>query len=138
MMNVMSGAGNPTGETQFFNENGILVTNARIVVGSTVYPLGHVTSATPITEPAKKMGPAALAVFGLLSAMASIFVKAPGILWLALPLLFGGGIAFVFAKAKHYLFVTTSAGRITLMSTNDAMAVQRLSAAISQAMIARG
>ncbi len=136
-MNMASGQGQQ-GETNFFNERDIFVSNARIVVGSTTYPLGHVTSVTPFTIPPKRTWPIVCVVAGAIMLVGALRTTDGGAIATGLLFVAGGALALVIRKPKHGVYITTSAGRVELLATNDIQFAQRLSGALGQAMVARG
>jgi Family of unknown function (DUF6232) len=138
MMHMAPAQAPQLSETTFFSEREIFVSNARIVVKSTTYPLGHVTSVTPFTIPPKRAWPIVCVVLGTMMTLGALSSKAYAVIALGLPMLLGGVLVLVIRKAKHAVYITTSAGRVELLATDDIQFAQRLSAALSQAMIARG
>jgi hypothetical protein len=122
-------------ETTFFNDRGIMVSSTRIVVGNTTYPLRGVTSVTPTVVKPGRVGPVLAIAFGVLGLVGSHFKTGAIVLGL---IFIGPGIALLLRKPTHKLHVTTTAGIVEVISTDDSQFAQALAASLNNAIIARG
>jgi hypothetical protein len=113
-------------ETIFFQDDDILVTDARFVVGSQTYAMRGITSVRGIEITPDKAAPIFLIITGLLLLL--VFV---GIVFI------GFGIYFLIKqKPKFAVVLTTSAGEVTAFVNRDSNLVGDVLEALNQAIVA--
>jgi hypothetical protein len=129
-------------ERVFFNENGVLVSNARFVTKTATYALAQISSVRMATVQTGG-GPVAY----LLTAVAGIAAAALfGFMHFPLGFMAGAAVGFVglvgapFAKKTfaHHIFITTSAGEVPGLFDNDEALIGRIHDALMRSIIERG
>lgn len=138
-------------EQTYFNENNIVVTNARFITREQTFAMGQVSAVRAAADPWFRMnwvmtGGVGLGVFGLgamllLSVLTSdvpgqstgcpLFTLACGAVLLAL------GVYFYFQR-YYAIVVATSGGNISALKSKDPKFILRVVAALNEALIARG
>lgn len=134
----------PVMETTFFSEQGVYLSNARLTLGHTTYPLRHITTVQPFTIEPKYQGP----IFGVLGGVfltiaslngfssAAIVTPLVGVL-MGIAMIVISAIAARAAKATHGVFAVLISGhRIPLLATTDLYQVDRLVRGANYALLA--
>ncbi|HEX3741727.1 MAG TPA: DUF6232 family protein [Terriglobales bacterium] len=125
-------------ETSFYtDEQGVRVTSARLIVESTTYAMGNITSVRRTIEEPSRAGP--------------IFVGAFGVLFLAVGFEQGAGLAIFSAfllgiavlwwkgqKTYYGLRIASSSGESTPISSIHKERIDKIVQAVNEAVIDRG
>jgi len=121
-------------EQTFFNQNGISVTNARVVIGGQTYAMSGITSVRSIEERPSRKGPIILGIVGIII----MFVGELSAIILGL-ILAGIAIAwFIAKKPTYFVGLVTASGESRALSSKDADYISKIVNAINEAIIARG
>lgn len=130
----------------FLSEGGIVVSKTRFVAGVQTFALANITSVTPVQLPPRRGKWAVLLIVGLLVALFGISLinddesKAGG----AFVITFGGAmfLGAIFgiftARPSYAVFLNTAGGEMKTCHSRDGTFVQRVVAALNQAIVARG
>ena len=120
-------------EQNFFNQNGVTVTNARAIIGGTTYSMANITSVSLGMKPASRGGGILLAMIGGLIAAASDGGKGFGVLMLLV------GIAWaVLAKADYIVKLGSAGGETHALTSTDKPFIEQVVGALNNAIIHRG
>ena len=121
-------------EENFFDQDGISVTDKRVVIGGQTYALSAISSVRFIEEqPSRKvpiiLGIVGMAMWGLNSAALTIF----GLF------LVGGAVAkFIYQKPTYSVGLVTTSGDSRAISSKEKGYISKIVNAINEAIIARG
>jgi hypothetical protein len=129
-------------EQTFFNEGGVLVTNARFVSQGQTHAISGITSVKRVkTEPSKK-GPVILIVIAILAILGAIgsggASKDVGTVIFMVLLLIGGIAWFLALKPTFYVVLSSASGEQKAHYCKDVGAIEKIVEAINNAIIARG
>jgi hypothetical protein len=111
-------------------EQGIIVSTARFVVGTTTYPLAGITAVSTSAIKPKYLLPLILILFGL----PLLPAKAP----LGLPLLLAGIAIIVLSKKRFVVRMATAGGQVDALASKDRAYIERVVSALNTAIIQRG
>jgi hypothetical protein len=133
-------------EQTFLNEPNVYVSNTRVVIYGTTYSTANITSVRKHYTPARNGCAIVLIVLGafwLLGALAMAFGSNSGDneaagLVVALMVVVVGIVWFRLAKATYHVMLATAAGERQGLSSQDGAQVDRVTAAIAEAIIFRG
>jgi uncharacterized protein YunC (DUF1805 family) len=117
-------------ETVVFDENNVKVTNARFIVNEQTYAMNGVTSVKRFEKKPPRIVPIIIGVAGLGAMSASIIV---GLLILAAA--FG---IWKIQKAQYSVVLSTSSGEAQALTSPDRPYIERVIAALNDAIIKRG
>lgn len=117
-------------ETVVFEENNVKVTNTRFIVDGQTYAMNGVTSVKRFEKKPPRVLPVIVGIFGLATMAASIFV---GIAILAAAY----GI-WVSQKEEYSVLLSTSSGAAQALTSKDRVYIERVIAALNEAIINRG
>lgn len=121
-------------EQTFFNQNGITVTNARVIMGGQTYAMSGITSVRSIEEVPSRKGSIILGIIGILV----MIVAKPMAILIGL-ILVGIAVAwFIATKPTYYVGLVTAAGESRALNSKDAEYISNIVNAINEAIIARG
>ena len=134
-------------ETLLLSEPGLLVTTARLVVGSLTYPIATITSVAPFTVTADMRGPNAAVVLGLVVNLAAVVATKMGTEnkcgWLFVVAVIGS-IAFCWGlyqartrQTVHGISVATASMQVRVFHSPDLARAHRLLGALNQAIASR-
>ena len=125
-------------ERVFLQEGHVSVSSARFVVGAQTYPMANVSSVKAFASPPN----VTLQVLMLLAAIVwtiSILARSAwGELFFSVALLVLGIVLLKVAKTTHPVALTTSAGEVRPVSAYDKAYIDRIVAALNQAVVSRG
>lgn len=126
VVSVAPAAAAAPAEAVFFNEQGVFVSSARVVVEGQTYALRNITSVR-----ARKDGPPILA---------SIVVFVFGLFWMGVSewstlAVWAVGIPAVWFFRKHHVAIATAAGEQRALSSRDGSFVRRIVEAINSAIV---
>lgn len=148
--------GNKSHEDVYFDERGVLVTNARFVAAGRTFAMRHVTSTRFVVIPPNKRlalrwlyfgGHVAIGGLLLIWGIFGTFTIGDRLAMLAVALaLLGGGLGFSVRAYKmslklrplYVVVVSTSGGEVQALRDNDERFVRRVIEAINRVLIARG
>ncbi|MDQ2821298.1 MAG: DUF6232 family protein [Pseudomonadota bacterium] len=117
-------------ETIVFEENNVKVTNARFVVNDQTYAMNGVTSVKRFEKKPPRIVPIVIAVGSLVAMSASVIV---GLIILAAAI----GI-WKIQKAQYSVVLSTSSGEAQALTSPDRPYIERVIAALNNAIITRG
>lgn len=132
-------------EQLLLEEQGVIVTDARIVVPGRTYAVAHVTSVATARVQAGLLGPALVFAVGVLVSVLAFNGLAYGrasmgaafLVILALGLL-GGAVLLRVAPWRPYLLLLhTAGGEREVLSHRDRAFVRRVKGAVSEALVLR-
>lgn len=131
-------------ERAFLNADGVYVSNTRVVIHGTTYAMANITSVRKHVVPASN-GCAALliavAAIGIVGALATALTNsgdAWGGVFLCGILLLIGVLWFRSLKTKYHLMLATAGGERQGLSSEDQTVVDRVTAAVADAIVHRG
>ena len=131
-------------ERVFLNERGVFVSVSRVIIGGTTYSTTNITSVGKRTESAKVGCAVALIVFGILvlpvAALRMTESTVNGLLvgvFAAAMLALGVYLAKK-AKPKQILVFASASGESRALISTDAAWVDRVLAAVNEAIVSRG
>jgi hypothetical protein len=123
---------NPTQETVLLSENGIRVTNVRFIVDGETYAMSGITSIKTEVDHPSKIGPIIAIIAGLLI----LTQRGTGVLGIVIAVV---GIFWFRSKVTEYTISLTSAsGERTPYRSTDKAFVDKVVAAINEAIVHRG
>ena len=121
-------------EKTFLNQNGVSVTNSRIIIGGQTFAMSNITSVRMIEETPSYKGPLILGAIGILPMLSGdgggIGV---GLLLIALAAIW----AFT-KKAKYFVGLMTAAGESKALNSEDQNYIGSIVQAVNDAIIERG
>ena len=121
-------------EKAFFNQDGISVSNTRIVIGGQTFALNNITSVRTLVEQPSRKGPIILGIVGILSMMTG----EGALIMLGLALIAGAVFWWMSTKTEYYVALTTAAGESKALSNKDEQYVDKIVQALNDAIIERG
>lgn len=135
---------NAVQEVTYFVAPGVLVTSARFVVGSQLYPISGITSVSAQT----KLGDRLIWYIGAsLFLLPAIAIVVGGLLFgsltvatFAVPLIVIGVIVVLIGRSVrdvHSVWITTSGMQIAAITHRDLGAIQQVVSALHQAIVSR-
>jgi hypothetical protein len=125
-------------ETTFLSEPGLVITSARAIVGSAMYPMAGITSVRAVRE-ARSVAPILMALgLGLFGILATIGepCRILGIL-----MLFGAmGCVLLYAMGtdRWWVVIGTAGGEVKAVCYNREDQAQRVVGALNHAIVSRG
>ncbi len=130
----------PAMEKEFYRDSGVLVTNARFVVGPHTFTMAGVTSVTSFTEPPSHKGPVALIVLGLLLSLGGCAQGARGTwgVFFGLFVVAGGVWWFTKRRPTYYVLLHSASGEAKPLNSQNADYIGKVVQALNNAIIYRG
>lgn len=133
-------------ERSFLNDGGVYVSNTRIIIHGTTYATANVTSVRKQIVPANRGCALILAIFSALGVVSILPVALArndvGEAWMSFffcAILLIVGIAwFRSQKPSYHLMLATAGGERQGLTSKDEAVVDRVTAAIADAIIHRG
>jgi len=118
-------------EEQVIYENGgVKVSNARLIMPAQTYAMSGITSVTTREFTPSKKGPIIVAIIGILL----FFAK-----WFLGLIVVGVAVAWwVLSKSKFTLFLSSASGENEALTSSNRDFILEVEEAVNQAMIARG
>ena len=117
-------------EKTFFQYEGVQVTNARFVVDGQTFAMNNVTSVKPLEKKPNRLGPVILVVLGLLPAIngeyGGLLVSLIGAVWFALQ------------KTVYHVMLHTAGGETSALKTYQREYLDKVVAALNNAIVHRG
>lgn len=121
-------------ETEFFNSENTVVTNARFIVDGQTYAMNGVTSVKQGIKPADKKTGIWLVVIGII-----LFLAASGGAKLIGLVLLGVGAWLIYkAKPIASVILQSSSGEVQALSSENLSFISNVVSALNQAIIHRG
>jgi len=125
-------------ERNFFNEDGVSVTNARFIVNNQTYAMSGVTSVKSFKEEPSRTAPMVLIVVGILLALGSFGGGSSGGVIISL-LLIGGAIWWwISQKPLYSVLLNSSSGESKALSSKDGEFISKVVSALNDSIIHRG
>ncbi len=128
-----------TEETTFYSDNqGVRVTNTRLIVDNTTHAMANIASVATTTTNPSYTGPLLLIAAGVIMFLATIGGRSPesaiiGVIVVALGVLWWRG-----KKPTYHLRITSSSGESNALWSKNRNYVDKVVQAINEAMIHRG
>lgn len=120
-------------EVPLYNDGQVVVTTARFVVGSTLYPIRGITAVQPVVIPANRSGGIITALVGLCILMIAV-MKEDGGFGLIGVIVTGVGVAVaVAAKATYIVRAWIAGGQVDAVASPDWARIQQIVAALHRA-----
>jgi hypothetical protein len=124
-------------ETNFYSDNGVRVTNARIIIGQTTYAMLNVTSVMTAEERPSKLGAIVTLVIGGLMFVSGL-KNTPGIALLGVLMLGVGGLWLKGLKTKYHLRISSASGEANAVTDTNKQRIDSIVQAVNEAIIGRG
>ena len=135
-----SAAAAPAAEKTFYENNGVLITNARCVAFGETYAMSGVTSVAAFRTVPSKFGPIVLMIFGTVMFFGSFSQIPQTLLGLLVgPLIFAAGLAWF--KSRKDIFTVklhTAGAENTFVSSKDQAFADEVVAALNDVIVHRG
>jgi len=117
-------------EKQFFSYEDVKVTNARFVNGNQTYAMSNITSVKSFVQKPSRLGGIIVLVMGL-----AIVMNTP-IVGLAIA---GSAAVYLFQqKTKYHIMLATASGEVSALTTHQSDYLQKVVAALNEAIVYRG
>lgn len=117
-------------EKVFFDYDGVKVTNARFVVDGQTYAMSNITSVSPHENKPSRVGPIIFIAIGILIAVQEpplgLIFGLPGVIW------------WFLQKSSFHILLRTSGGETSALNSNQREYVDKVVAALNDAIIHRG
>lgn len=134
-----------TEEHSFLNDGGVYVSNTRIVIQGTTYATANITSVRKHIVPAKSGCAVVIVIFGALGAVGGLMTALGGnrsdqwTPFIMCAILLIAGILWLRSlHPTYHLMLATAGGERQGMTSNDEGVVDRVSSAITDAIVHRG
>ena len=124
-------------EQIFFDEAGIKITSARMVVPGQVHSLRDVQAVHAVVSRHDRVLPLIIMTPGLVLGVGGLFRQSGAAAFLGLMLLVVGGIAWRFQDIVHRVILTGPAGETVALVNPDLVLVERVVIATSAALVER-
>lgn len=131
-------------ENVFLDDGQMFVSNSRVVLSGTTYSTANITSVKKYDIPAKKGGPHAVIVLGVLALFGGFIKFSESFLTGLSGVLLAGGflvLGIIWSKSRRweYLVILTSASsEAEALRSQDEAIIDRVVAAVSEAIVSRG
>lgn len=120
-------------EQVFLNENGVSVSNSRMMYEGQTHAMSGITSVKSFEKKPSRTGPIILIVIGVLLLAAGKSAIIGALFFL------GGGIAWwVSQKADYSVLLTSASGEAKAYSSKDGEFVRKIVNAVNEAIVHRG
>ena len=117
-------------EKVFFEYDGVKVTNARFVVDGQTYAMSNITSVSPHEKKPSRVGPIIFIAAGVLLALQApplgLIFGLPGVIW------------WFFQKSGFHILLRTAGGETSALKSNQRDYVEKVVAALNNAIVHRG
>jgi len=133
-----------TEERSFLNNGGVYVSNTRVVIHGTTYATANITSVRKHMVPAKSGCAVVMVILGALGAIGGLTTALSGnngdqwTPFIMCAILLIAGIVWLRSLHPTYLMLATAGGERQGMQSNDEGVVDRVTAAIADAIVHRG
>ena len=117
-------------EKTFFQYEGVHVTNARFVVDGQTFAMNNVTSIKPLERKPNRIGPILLIIVGALPAINGVYEG------LVLSLI--GAAWFALLKTVYHVMLHTAGGETSALKTHQKEYLEKVVAALNNAIVHRG
>lgn len=130
-----------TKEQMIYSDNPVVVTNMRVSIGGTTYPLQNITSVKVLFTPPRLVKPILLLVVGLiilLAAFAELDGKtpAPFAVYILAGGMIGGAILWMCnAKTMYHVGLSSASGEIHALTSKDKAYIERIVLSINKAIV---
>lgn len=125
-------------EETLYEDASCKVTTTRAIIGGTTYALANITSVKAEVDPAKRGLGIALAVIGGLAVAFGFGPMGNEGIAVGVVLLVAGITAVALAKASYHVTIGTAGGEVHALTSRDKLVVQRVTAALNEAIVKRG
>ena len=117
-------------EKTFFEYEGVRVTNTRFIVDGQTFAMNNITSVKPLEQKPNRLLPGLLIVLGVLPALNGAYG--------ALVLAAIGGIWWAMQKTTYHIMLHTAGGETSALKTHQQEYLQKVDAALNNAIVHRG
>lgn len=126
-------------ETSFYaDQNGVRVTDKRVILGDTTYALANITSVSTTIEKPSLTGPILFIGIGVLLLLGAASGGNSGVLAVfGVPLLLLGVIWYRGCKPRWHLRIASASGESTPLQSTNQQWISSIAQAINEAMIHR-
>jgi Family of unknown function (DUF6232) len=118
-------------ETTFFQDAGATVTNTRFITGGQTHALSGITSVSAYTREPNRVAPVIVGFIGLLLLIGGSVAG-------ALPFLIVAVFWWILSKPSYSVVIRTAAGEAKALTDEDQGRVERVVAALNEAIVFRG
>lgn len=125
-------------EEIIYNDSNVSVSTSRIVISGTTYALRNITSVKMTFAPAKTGCAVALIVLGALILIVGLAQGGQTIIGALLGGAIVGGLGFLWfrsSKADYFVTIASSSGEVRALTSKDKSYVEKIVAAINDAII---
>ena len=127
----------PAEATFYTDEQGVRVTNTRLIVGSTTYSMSNITSVSRSIKKPSYTGPIFLCFFGIVF-IALGLEQATGFAVFGVVLFIAGGLWWKGLKTEYGLRIASSSGESTPIISHNCDRIDKIVHAVNEAIISRG
>jgi hypothetical protein len=125
-------------ETSFYaDQNGVRVTDKRVIVGDTTYALANITSVSTTIEKPNLTGPILFIGIGILLLLGAVSGNSVGLGFFGLFLLLLGAVWYRGCKPRWHLKISSASGESTPLQSQNEQWITSIVQAINEAMIHR-
>lgn len=117
-------------EQTFFEYEDVKVTNARFISGGQTYVMSNITSVKTFAEAPNRFWPAICVLVGLI-------IMGNGAFWGLIVALAAAAYLFM-QKTVYHVMISTSAGEKSALKTHQKEYLQKVVAAVNEAIVHRG
>ncbi|MDA1189151.1 MAG: DUF6232 family protein [Chloroflexi bacterium] len=131
-----NGHHNGSGKTErlFFDDEGVLVTQHRFVSQGTTYQVDAITSVRMKKVTLNSGWAWGVGGIGILVLLLGVSIRIPFLIAIGVLMLGGGGFWLLIMKPVHAVFITTEAGEVQAVTSDDEFRVRRIVAALNDAI----
>lgn len=119
-----------------FNDRGVSVTRNALSSAGQVFPLRDILGVQVVTVPKNKLLPRIISLAGLIGAIVGAILRAPVGMVCGVMLIVVGWLTWATQDVTHRLIVQTPAGEREALMSTDREFVERVGAAVHEAMAA--
>lgn len=120
-------------EKVFYKDNNVTVTQSRFIADNKTYAMRNISTVAVSEVADKHLFERIMLFIGILLAIADGSTRIAGVL-----LIVGGLALMMFKKTKYAVRISTNAGEVNSMISNDKVYIQEIVNALNDAIIQRG
>lgn len=117
-------------EKEFFDYDGVRVTNTRFIVDGQTYAMNNITSVKPYEKKPNRLWPILMVILGVILVFSRVYggllLSVIGVVWL------------VVQKTVYHLILHTAGGETSALTTNQKEYLQKVVSALNKAIVYRG
>ncbi len=129
-----------TQEALFFQDENVIVTNARVVIDAKTYAMANITSVVMGEARANRSPGTIIFLVGMLIAVVGTQVGSIGLVlvFFGILILLLGIVAAIRAKPKYVVIIESASGETNALVSTNRTWIQKIVNAINEAIIKRG